>query len=339
MKLSQSCSKHLMILFSFILTVHCGSQQSSEQGNLKFGASAQQFGPTYTTTNSKLYTQMFDRLETWGLPLTSAGQTADVDHPFYYGTYDCETKSSAWVQHILDKNYIVPKPNTEGKNFTFNKDSKLPTLCQASSQDYTSSGYDRGHLAPARDFAGHGPKAVEQSFLMSNISPQVGIGFNRHLWALLERSVRDWAEVRGQVIVLSGPIYDAKKSETFGKNAVVVPDSFYKIVVDISDLDSPEALAFVMKNIDHRYVDYPNSKVNPKCQDDTSKKPAKLCERDNLLNIERHQVSIDSIEKLTGLDFFPDMPASTQSSLEESEKILWDYSQYFAYGSESSSFD
>jgi endonuclease G, mitochondrial len=103
----------------------------------------------------------------------------------------------------------------------------------ATPQDYASTGFDKGHMAPDGDMSWN--QQVEyESFLMTNMSPQAG-SLNRGIWKLLETSVRGWAVQRNHAYTIYvGGIYD--QSDRKIGNGVVVPHAFYKIVIDDTDL-------------------------------------------------------------------------------------------------------
>ena len=100
----------------------------------------------------------------------------------------------------------------------------------------------------------------------------------------MEEQVREWAKKNQAVYVVTGPILN-KKFKTIGKNQVSVPEYYYKIVLDI---EKPEikAIAFLMKN---------------------EKSSAELSS---------FVVTIDQIEALTQLDFFPSLPDDLENALE-----------------------
>lgn len=62
-------------------------------------------------------------------------------------------------------------------------------MFRAKLQDYFRSGYDRGHMVPAAD-AKFSQDAMDETFLLSNIAPQVGVGFNRHCQSPGQLAVR-----------------------------------------------------------------------------------------------------------------------------------------------------
>ncbi|MFN7014469.1 MAG: DNA/RNA non-specific endonuclease, partial [Bacteroidia bacterium] len=147
----------------------------------------------------------------------------------------------------------------------FKEDPDLPGAI--SPLVYTKSGYDRGHLAPAADFS-WSEQAMVESFYMSNMSPQLP-GFNRGIWKKLEDQVRKWAEEKQDLIVVVGPVLNDTLRRL--KEIVSIPDIYFKVILDKNNND---CMAFLMKN-----------------------EPSKL-------SLETFAVSIDSVEKLSGIDFF-----------------------------------
>ena len=144
-------------------------------------------------------------------------------------------------------------------------------------------------MAPAGDLKSD-QAAMDESFYLSNVAPQVGVGFNRGIWRKLEEKVRVWARARGELYVITGPVfYDY--TPVIGEGRVAVPDAFYKIIYDPGTF---EALAFLLPN-----------QVLPK---------ARLIE---------FQTTIDALEGQTGLDYFPGLPPAIGAALESTSPPLW----------------
>lgn len=80
------------------------------------------------------------------------------------------------------------------------------TEFRSNNSDYKHSGYDRGHLAAAGNHKAN-QKHIQQTFLLSNMAPQVGKGFNRHSWNRLEKYVRKLTKVYKEVYCCTGPLY------------------------------------------------------------------------------------------------------------------------------------
>jgi endonuclease G len=209
---------------------------------------------------------------------------AVIERPYYTISYSEEHEQAMWVAYKLVADSLA-KPTFERKD-NFREDPRVRTE-SASLADYRGSGYDRGHLAPAADFS-YDEFALSQSFYMSNMSPQ-DPSFNRGIWKKLEDQVRNWAKANNAIYVVTGPVLN-KKFKTIGRNEVSVPEYYYKIVLDI---EKPEvkAIAFLMKN------------------------------EKSSANLSTFVVSIDELEKLTKLDFFPAMPDELEDALESSKDV------------------
>ncbi len=146
-----------------------------------------------------------------------------------------------------------------------------------------ASGYDRGHMAPAADMK-WSKQAMAESFYMSNICPQ-NPNLNRGDWNDLEEKSRQWAKKYGAVYIACGPVYDHGKPKRIGNNKVAVPDAFYKVIL-INDSKTPQAIGFL----------FPNK---------AGHKPLK-----------KYIVTVDSVEKRTGIDFFPALPDEVENRIE-----------------------
>jgi endonuclease G len=205
----------------------------------------------------------------------------------YVLAQDGRLKIPLWVQYVLTPDDLE---GTVERSDDFRPDASIPFRFRAELGDYRGSGFDRGHMAPAADMR-RSQQVMSESFLLSNMSPQIGVGFNRAIWADLEASVRGWVEQRGVLTIITGPVFAVEGNrvsyEVIGENQVAVPTHFYKIIVDANDASNLEALAFMMPNTDlggHEYSEYLRT--------------------------------IDEIETATGLDFLSALPAAEQERLE-----------------------
>ncbi|MEN0048831.1 MAG: DNA/RNA non-specific endonuclease, partial [Bacteroidota bacterium] len=177
----------------------------------------------------------------------------------------------------------------------YRPDPKVKTK-SATTYDYRGSGYDRGHLLPVGDRK-FSFDAMDETFFMSNISPQER-HFNGGIWRELEENVRDWARKYRKVYIVTGSVLTEKRKDRIGKNKVSVPQSFYKVILDISEPEL-KAIGFIIPN-------------------ETSKKP-----------LQEYAVSIDEVEELTGIDFFPDLMENELEKKLESKfnNRLWEYDE------------
>jgi len=159
--------------------------------------------------------------------------------------------------------------------------------------------FDRGHMAPAADMT-WSLAAMRDSCLLSNIAPQEGIGMNRHIWADLERIVRDWACDAGPLEVYTGPIFD-ESPDQLGKNGVHVPAAFFKIVRRPA---AHRAITFILEN-----RAYPRN----------GRRAA---------DVLAPQIrSVEDVEAETGLRFFPSLDEREHTSLATSRSPMWRVAQ------------
>lgn len=166
----------------------------------------------------------------------------------YVAGYDRRLRHPAWTaEHLtltsLSRSASGPSSTNESgdrSKSAFVEDESLPAVFRASLQDYFRSGYDRGHMVPAAD-AKSSQEAMDETFLLSNIAPQVGAGFNRHYWAYLEDWCRRLTGSFSDVYVFTIPLY-LPKIESDGKwrvtyevigspPNVAVPTHFAKVVL------------------------------------------------------------------------------------------------------------
>ncbi len=218
-----------------------------------------------------------------------------VKHSAFVSSYNATHRQPNYVVHVIPKD-ILYGTNTRSNDFR-----KDPLIKQnmSDSVDYWNSGYDRGHMAASADFKWN-KKALSESYFYSNIIPQ-NRGLNHNSWNKLEMQVREWAIDNSELIVITGPILSNNLSKIQqGSFKVSIPDYVYKIVLDYF-LPTYKAIAFL----------YPNKDV-----------PYEL---------EKHVVSIDSIEKLTGIDFFPKLEDSLENRLEAENDLLLFDSTYFKH--------
>ncbi|GAB7348704.1 hypothetical protein MBLNU459_g7443t2 [Dothideomycetes sp. NU459] len=153
-------------------------------------------------------------------------------------SYDRRTKNPAWVaEHITPAS--LANSNADRKHSVFVEDANIPEKFRAKLKDYFRSGYDRGHQVPAAD-AKWSQAAMDDTFLLSNMCPQVGEGFNRDYWAHFEDFCRRLTAHYPSVRIVTGPLYLPKRGEdgkwrvsyeVIGQPPnVAVPTHFYKVI-------------------------------------------------------------------------------------------------------------
>jgi len=150
-------------------------------------------------------------------------------------SYDRRNRTANWVLEHLTPEKVDKVEGVERSKMKFVADESFHEFHRATNKDYAGSGYDRGHLAAAANHR-HSESAMNQTFILSNVSPQVGQGFNRDAWNNLEKYVRGIARKAKNTYVCTGPLYlprqedDGKlyvKFEVIGPNHVAVPTHFF----------------------------------------------------------------------------------------------------------------
>lgn len=203
----------------------------------------------------------------------------------YTTSYNRNTKTPNWVAwHLTDAH---TRGRYQRKEEVFAEDASVPSP-RATNQDYYNSRYDRGHMCPAGDNKWD-KQAMAQSFLFTNICPQ-NHGLNKYEWNDLEILCRDWARKYGAIDIVCGPLYSSKGEwKTIGKNKVRVPEAFFKVV--LCRQGRVKAIGFV----------YRNEGVKQKMVEAVR--------------------SVDEIERLTGIDFFPSLDDQIEEKVEAQAKL------------------
>ncbi|GAA6007941.1 ribonuclease [Rhodotorula paludigena] len=133
----------------------------------------------------------------------------------YTAAYDRRNRIPAWTaEHLTAAS--LKSGGGDRQNAIFREDGEVPDMFRAKLLDYFKSGYDRGHMVPAAD-AKQSQEAMSETFLLSNIAPQVGEGFNRHYWAYLEAFCRNLTQSFDDVYVFTVPLFLPKKDPRDGK--------------------------------------------------------------------------------------------------------------------------
>lgn len=210
------------------------------------------------------------------MPNSTTGDV--VRHQYYSLSYSETHEQAEWVAYTLTKEQLTYE---DRKRPYFIEDPKVPTK-SADWRNYKGSGYDRGHLCPAGDrrFSKY---AYNETFYTSNISPQRN-DFNAGIWNRLEQKVRRWAKRYNSVTVVTGGVLE-KNLPSIGEEDVSVPQYYYKIV-SREVQGKIRVLAFLFPHME------------------SSK------------SLKHFTVSVDRLERMTGIDFFKDLPDTLETKIE-----------------------
>lgn len=216
----------------------------------------------------------------------------------FVSCYNRSTRNPYWVVEHITRDLIKRLEGVDRKKSVFKEDEAIPPKFRAKLRDYFRSGYDRGHQAPAAN-AKYTQNAMDETFFLTNMSPQVGDGFNRDYWAHFEDFARRLTQKYDNVRIMTGPLYLPKLHED-GKYRVTyemvglppniaVPTHFFKLIVgETSNSNDPISVgAFVM----------PNSEIS------------------NSTPLTDFQVPVEALERSSGLELLQKVPYFKQKDL------------------------
>ncbi|MBQ6433799.1 MAG: DNA/RNA non-specific endonuclease [Bacteroidaceae bacterium] len=203
--------------------------------------------------------------------------------------WDIVKKAQRWTAFRWDKSY---HDDNIGRTEAWSEDFDIPEFYRTNREDfYSGSGYTRGHMIASEDRQQRPIALNEQTFLYSNMQPQL-YDFNGGIWAKLEAKVRSWNNdaFRDTLYVCKGGTIDNSSQilEIVRKNTayqLLVPKYFFMAVLCKDPRSTTnggyKAIGFFLE---HRR-DYADEK-----------------------NVAPYIVSIDELERLTGIDFFCNLP-------------------------------
>ncbi|KAI0816769.1 hypothetical protein GGR55DRAFT_628500 [Xylaria sp. FL0064] len=231
------------------------------------------------------------------------GPVADIaTRQALISSFDRRLRNPHWViEHITPASLAVR--DGDRKHSVFLEDEAVPEKFRAKLKDYFRSGYDRGHQVPAAD-AKWSQSAMDETFFLTNMSPQVGEGFNRDYWAHFEDFCRRLTQKYPSVRIVTGPLYLPKRDPTDNKwyvkyevignpPNVAVPTHFYKVIFAEEDGSGSTGTgkvaigAFVLPN-----APIPNEKP-----------------------LADFEVPIEAVERASGLEFASKLPIQRRKRL------------------------
>ena len=210
--------------------------------------------------------------------------------------YSYKYKHSYWIAYRFDNT----TGGNVGRNEAYKPDPELPSQYAAKHNDYTNSGYTRGHLCASSDRQ-YSKEANQQTFYMSNISPQSGNGFNQSgsAWNTGEDKVQAWgyniSRSTDTLYVVKGGTIGEGMIKGYIKNEIAIPKYFFMAVLFRSG-ENYKAIG--------SYMPHENLK------DDPDKKDPK-----------KYLMSIDALEQETGIDFFHNLPDNIENTVEATYNV------------------
>lgn len=283
-----SFSSILIVIMTLIVSFYL-HQTIGKEGLPTMEHSAQQSNETLSqiTTPKKEgatspKTEVEQREEPLEIPQSRDMDTRVMSRTGYTLSFNDEWLIPNWVAWKLTPERLTGKVKRTDE---FTEDVNLPERLRVQHRDYSRSGYDRGHMVPAADMKWD-EMAMRESFYMSNICPQAP-NLNKGDWKELEEACRNWTQLHNTTVYIAcGPIVQKdKKNKRIGKNnKITVADRFFKVVMKLGK--QPAAVGFLFSNDD--------------CN----------------APLESYAVPVDSVEALTGIDFFHLLPDEQENVLE-----------------------
>lgn len=212
----------------------------------------------------------------WLWPSSTTGEI--VRHAHFALSYNEAYEQAEWVVYVLEKLHLT---NDDRERPFFIEDPKVNSK-SADWRNYKGSGYDRGHLCPAGDRR-FSKNAYNETFYTSNIAPQ-DRDFNAGIWNRLEKKIRDWARKDGPLFVVTSGVLE-EGLQRIGEEDVAVPKYFYKVVAK-GQGENLKIIGFLFPN------------------------------KEDTRELDEFLVPVDTLEKLTGIDFFAGLSEEQQTALE-----------------------
>ncbi|MEG4857142.1 DNA/RNA non-specific endonuclease [Microcoleus sp. K1-B6] len=229
-----------------------------------------------------------------GNPSNAVSSIASIDNylmvrPQFVLSYNSKTKTANWVSWQLNKSWI----GAADRQDNFRPDDSLPAdWYKVRPNDYTGSGYDRGHIAPSADRT-RNKGDNSSTFLMTNMMPQVP-ELNRGLWGDLEDYCRELVAQGKELYIVAGPV--GRKGSIGRKEKIAVPTRNWKVIVVLDQQGL--GMQGITNNTRTIAVMMPN---------DASVKGS---------GWKSFRVPVAKVEKETGLNFLSNVPPQVQQVIE-----------------------
>lgn len=277
--MSQTIKSIVWICTLAVVLLSCNGQSQKAQSEQTADGL---FSATQTAPRSDQRSERAKVVRLYEIPAPLNDRPEKILHRRGYTTsYNHSTKTPNWVAwHLTDSH---TRGSVQRHDEVFSEDEDIVKNQRATDDDYYNSRYDRGHMCPAGDNKWDS-QAMTQSFLFTNICPQ-NHGLNKYEWNDLEMLCRDWAREYGAIDVVCGPVYSSSgEQKTIGKNRVWVPDAFFKVVLCRGR--QPKAIGFIYEN------------------------------RGGQQRMSDCMCSVDDIERITGIDFYPLLADDVENRIE-----------------------
>jgi endonuclease G len=210
-----------------------------------------------------------------------------VKHSYYTLSYNEGYELASWAAYQLSSDQARANMAFKEK---YDEDPLVSTG-SASVKDYKDAGFIMGQLVPPEDMLVNQTAAME-TFYTSNTVPHKPV-FSKNIWKKLESLIREWAKEGNTLYIATGPVLSDAPFGTFGPNKISIPERYYKVVLDVR---GERAIGFIFRN---------NVSTG---------------------QLKSFALSVDELEKITGIDFFPSLADEMENKLESSSDFTkWNF--------------
>ncbi len=226
-------------------------------------------------------------INTQGLELPAIRDTAwllDYKTGKFMLEYAPEKKHSKWVAWPLYRGCMGSSGRTDAWAF----DARIPAQYSPTRADFY--GYDRGHMCPSADRTAT-VAMNRETFYYSNMSPQVGVGFNQGIWANLEIRERGWVSNVSDTIYIcaGGTVMRPSDIDHYtSPSSMAVPKYYFKVILRKRAGNVFDAIGFWFENKAYDRPDVTSADVQ----------------------------TVRWIEERTGFDFFHNLDPAVQNQVE-----------------------
>ena len=227
----------------------------------------------------------------------------------YTVLYDQDNYAPVWVAYAMHS--TTWKKILSGRSGTWGTDPAISLTQQTGLDNASTVGYSRGHMVSSQERQTTANQN-EQTFYYTNQAPQWQNSFNSGVWSTMENAIVSNAPSgRDTLYIVTGVLYEESwytanpgkpRTLSSGSYTVPIPSHFYKCLMKCSfnasgTMTSASGIAYVFSNEAHSGNYYDSAYVS----------------------------TIDAVEARAGFDFFPNVPASLQTSAESTATALWTY--------------
>lgn len=229
----------------------------------------------------------------------------------YSFAWDYDNLVAPWVAYPLCKWNIGDNINRKDRDDPWAVDPYLsekqqPVLYLRGFRSTSSRRYDRGHQLPSADRL-YDYSSNDKTFYGTNMTPQLS-KLNQYFWKNLENKVRSWAYSSDTCYVVTGCLTDGSTEYALDNvdKKITVPSHYYKAVLRYSKSTTLGFAGYMGCAILLEHRDYGNGS-----------------------NFKEYAISIDELEKKTGIDFYPNlskligMEAAAKVESQDPKTINW----------------